>query len=101
MHCIQSGTVAGYNTAFQRALLWCHDVFATEAINRYIEGLKKNPQYWVRMQGESSLDAAMELAEWYNATFSKQQYNPGPKNAGQVKGRNPGPNGQKKSAKKW
>ena len=40
------------------------------------------------MQGASSLDAAMQLAEWYNAMFSKQQRNPDLQNAGQVKGRN-------------
>ena len=48
------------------------------------------------MQGASSLDAAMQLAERYNATFSKQQHNPDLQNAGQAKGRNP----QNKSAKK-
>ena len=38
VHCIQTGTVASYNAAFQKALLWCHDVSGTEALNRYIEG---------------------------------------------------------------
>ena len=38
------------------------------------------------MKGASSLDAAMQLAEWYDATFSKQQHNPDPQNAGQAKG---------------
>ena len=52
------------------------------------------------MQGASSLDTAMQLSEWYNAMFSKQQYNPELQNAGQAKGYNPGPNGQSKSAKK-
>ena len=53
------------------------------------------------MQGASSLDAAMQLAEWYNAMFSKQQRSPDLQNAGQKqKGRNPGPNSQNKSAKK-
>ena len=33
----------------------------------------------------------MQLAEWYNAMFSKQQHNPDLQNAGQAKGRNPGP----------
>ena len=33
----------------------------------------------------------MQLAEWYNAMFSKQQCNPDLQNAGQAKGRNPGP----------
>ena len=42
----------------------------------------------------------MQLAEWYDAMFSKQQYNPDPQNAGQVKGCNPGCNNQSKSAKK-
>ena len=52
------------------------------------------------MQGASSLDAYIQLAEWYNAIFSKQKRNLDPQNAGQkVKGRNPGPNGQNKSAK--
>ena len=52
------------------------------------------------MQGTSSLDTAMQISEWYNAMFSNQQHNPDPQNTGQVKGRNPGPNGQTKSAKK-
>ena len=41
------------------------------------------------MQGASSLDAAMQLAEQYDAIFSKQQVNPDPQNAGQAKGHNP------------
>ena len=48
------------------------------------------------MLGASSLDAVMQLAEWYDALFSKQQRNPDLQNAGQVKGHNP----QNKSAKK-
>ena len=40
MHCIQTGSVAGFNAAFQKALLRCQDVSGTEALNRYIEGLK-------------------------------------------------------------
>ena len=51
------------------------------------------------MQGASSLDAAMQLAEWYNVIFSNQKHNPDLQNAGQMKGRNPGPNGQSKSDK--
>ena len=47
------------------------------------------------MQGASSLDAAMQLAERYNAMFSKQQCNPDLQNAGQAKGHNP----KNKSAK--
>ena len=53
------------------------------------------------MQGASSLDASVQLSEWYNAMFSKHQCNPDPQNAGQKeKGRSSGPNGQNKSAKK-
>ena len=51
------------------------------------------------MQDTSSLDAAMQLAEWCDVMFSKQQYNPDPQNAGQMKKRNLGPNGQNKSTK--
>ena len=51
------------------------------------------------MQGKSSLDAAMQLVERYDAMFSKQKHNLNSQNAGQVKGRNPGPNSQNKSAK--
>ena len=51
------------------------------------------------MQGASSLYDAMQFSEWYDATISKHQYNPDPQNAGQVKGRNPSPNGKNKSAK--
>ena len=48
------------------------------------------------MQSASSLDAALQLAERYNAMFSKQQHNPDLQNAGQAKGHNL----QNKSAKK-
>ena len=48
------------------------------------------------MQGASSLDAAMQLAEWYNTMFSKQQRNPDLQNSGQAYGRNP----KNKSTKK-
>ena len=41
------------------------------------------------MQDASSLDAAMQLAEYYSAMFSKQQCNPDLQNAGQVKVHNP------------
>ena len=36
------------------------------------------------MQGASALDTTMQLAEWYDAMFSKQKYNPDPQNAGQA-----------------
>ena len=42
----------------------------------------------MRMQGASLLDAAMQLAEQYDAMFSKQQCNLDLQNAGQAKGRN-------------
>ena len=51
------------------------------------------------MQGVSSLDAAMQLSEQYDAMFSNHKHNPDLKKAGQVKGHNPGPNSQNKSAK--
>ena len=47
------------------------------------------------MQGASSLDAAMQLAERYNAMFSKQQRNPDLQHAGQAKGRHPKNKGAK------
>ena len=40
------------------------------------------------MQGASSLDAAMQLAKWYDAKFSKKKYNPDLQNPAQVKGHN-------------
>ena len=53
------------------------------------------------MHGASSLDAAMQPSERYNAMFSKEQCISNLQNAGQKqKGRNPEPNSQKKSAKK-
>ena len=35
------------------------DVSATEAPNRYIEGLKIEPRAWAQMQGATTLDLAM------------------------------------------
>ena len=40
MNYIQTVSVASYNIAFRKALLQCYDVSGTEALNRYIEGLK-------------------------------------------------------------
>ena len=52
------------------------------------------------IQGASSLDASMQLAELDNDTFSKQQCNPDPKNAGQKeKGRNLGPTAKRRVPK--
>ena len=94
VHCIQSSAVAGYNTAFCKALLQFHDISGTEALDRYIEGLKQDPQNWVRMQSASSLDAAIRLTEWYNTMFSKQKHSLDLQNAGQKqKECNLGPNG--------
>ena len=52
------------------------------------------------MQGAPSLYIAMQVAEWYDTMFSKQQRSFDLQNAGQKqKGSNPGPNGQNKSTK--
>ena len=51
VHCTQMGAVTGYNSAFQWILLKCTDVSTSEALNRYIEGLKNEPRVWVQMQG--------------------------------------------------
>ena len=59
VHCTQMGAVTEYNSAFWRVLLKCTDFSATEALNRYIEGLKIEPRAWVQMQGIITLDLAM------------------------------------------
>ena len=53
------GTATGYHSAFQQVLLKYADVSATEALNRYIEGLKIEPRAWVQMQGATTLDLAI------------------------------------------
>ena len=53
------GAVTGYNSIFQYLLLKCADVSASEALNRYIEGLKHEPRAWVQMQSTATLDSAM------------------------------------------
>ena len=69
MHCTQMGVVTKYNSIFQWILLKCTDISTLEALNRYIEGLKSKPRAWVQMQGISTLNLAMYLAERYDLTF--------------------------------
>ena len=59
MRCTQTGAVTGYNSAFQRVLLKFTDISTTEALNRYIKGLKIEPRAWAQMQGIITLDFAM------------------------------------------
>ena len=77
----QTGRVAGYTSAFRKALVKCSDLSATEAFHRYVEGLKPEPKAWVRMQGASKLDAAMLLAERYDSTFCGAMLQAQPPNA--------------------
>ena len=73
--CMQTGSVEAYTTAF-RTLLECTDVDDSEAIQRYISGLKTEPRNWVRMMigNESpSLQHAAQIAERYDNTHNRQR----------------------------
>ena len=43
------GSVEAYNTTFRTQLLECTDVDDSEAVRRFISGLKMEPRNWVRM----------------------------------------------------
>ena len=47
--CVQMGSVEAYTTAFHTRLLECTDVDDSEAVQRFISGLKIEPCNWVRM----------------------------------------------------
>ena len=65
-----------YTTAFRTRLLECTDIDDSEAVRRYISGLKTEPRNWVRMMigNESpSLQHAAQIAERYDNTHNCQQ----------------------------
>ena len=74
--CVQTGSVEAYTTAFHTRLLECTDVDDSEAVRRYISGLKTEPRNWVRMMigNESpSLQHAAQIAERYDNTHNRQR----------------------------
>ena len=74
MH-VQTGSVEAYTTAFRTRLLECTDVDDSEAVRRFISGLKTEPRNWVRMMigNESpSLQHAAQIAERYDNTHNRQ-----------------------------
>ena len=65
-----------YTTPFRTRLLECTDVDDSEAVRRYISGLKTEPRNWVRMMigNESpSLQHAAQIAERYDNTHNRQR----------------------------
>lgn len=69
--CVQTGSVESYTVAFRQRLLECADVTDTEALRRYVRGLKPDPQNWVRMASPENLHQAAQIAERYDSTFYK------------------------------
>ena len=70
------GSVEAYTTAFRTRLLECTDVDDSEAVRRYISGLKTEPRNWVHMMigNESpSLQHAAQIAERYDNTHNRQR----------------------------
>ena len=53
--CLQTGSVIDYTAAFHSRLLKCRDVSDTEALTRYIDGLKQGTKDWVLINDPSSL----------------------------------------------
>ena len=47
--CMQMGSVEAYTTAFRTRLLECTDADDSEAVQRFISGLKMEPRNWVCM----------------------------------------------------
>ena len=47
--CVQMGSVESYTTAFRTRLLEYTDIDDSEAVRRFIIGLKMEPRNWVRM----------------------------------------------------
>ena len=47
--CVQMGSMEAYTTTFHIRLLECTDVNDSEAVRRFISGLKTEPCNWVRM----------------------------------------------------
>ena len=65
-----------YTTAFRTRLLECTDVDDSEAVRRYISGLKTEPRNWVRMMignDSPSLQHAAQIAERYDNTHNRQR----------------------------
>ena len=48
-HCVQTGIVEAYTTAFRTRLLECTDVDDSKAVRHFISGLKMEPRNWVPM----------------------------------------------------
>ena len=67
-HCVQTGSMEAYTTAFCTRLLECTDVDDSEAVRPFISGLKTEPRNWVRMiigNESPSLQHAAQIAERY------------------------------------
>ena len=72
--CVQTGSVEAYTTAFCTRLLGCTDVDNSEAVQRFISGLKTEPRNWVRMMignVSPSLQHAAQIAERYDNTHNR------------------------------
>ena len=76
------GSVEAYTTAFRTRLLECTDVNDSEAVRRFISGLKMEPRNWVRMMignEPPSLQHAAQIAKRYGNMHNHQQ-RPSPPN---------------------
>ena len=60
--CVQTGSVESYTTAFRTRLLECTDVNNSEAVRRFISGLKMEPRNWVRMMIGNELPSLQHAA---------------------------------------
>lgn len=55
--------MAGYTSAFRKALLACTDVGPAEALDKYIRGLKPDVRQWVQMSDPSTFAEAAKFAD--------------------------------------
>ena len=67
--CTQTGSLIDYTAAFHSRLLKCTDVSDTEALARYVDGLKQGTNDWVLIHDANSLHEAAKWAKWYNSTY--------------------------------
>ena len=67
--CTQTGNVIDYTAVFHSRLLECMDVSDTEALVRYVDGLKQGTKDWVLIHEPSSLHKVAKWTEWFNNAY--------------------------------
>ena len=63
------GSIVDYTVAFRARLLECSDVSDSEALDRYVSGLKPTTRDWVLIHVPTTMHQAAKWAEWYDNTY--------------------------------